>query len=360
MGAVGTAAGDWRRLLLATMAKPGADADAMGDAARAAGLRYADPSEPGIKRIRRGRGFSYRDADGRPVRDPDTLTRIRSLAIPPAWRDVWICASPRGHLQAMGRDARERRQYRYHPTWTDTRGETKFGRSAAFARALPRLRRRVARDLRLSGLPRDKVLAAVVRLLDRTLMRVGNEEYARANQSYGLTTLRNRHAHLDGRGGLKLSFRGKSGKRHEVGLRDRRLARVIRACQDLPGQRLFAYRDEEGAERPIDSDDVNEYLRRSMGDDFSAKDFRTWAATVLAARELGRQQDLPDAVRTVAQELGNTPAVCRASYIHPAVIEAADAPGGVRPSRSGRTMAGLNSDERAVLALLTRRHRRAA
>jgi DNA topoisomerase-1 len=326
----------------------------MVDAARAAGLRYADPSEPGIERVRRGRGFSYRDSAGRRVTDPATLARIRALAIPPAWRDVWICASARGHIQAMGRDARGRRQYRYHADWTKARDETKFERSIAFARALPRLRRRVAQDLRRPGIPREKVLAAVVRLLDRTLLRVGNERYARENSSFGLTTLRNRHARPDGRGGVRLSFRGKGGKQLEVGLNDRRLVRVIRACQDLPGQRLFAYRDGDGNERPIESHDVNEYIRAVTGDDFTAKDFRTWAGTVLAAQELRRSDDVPAVVRAVAEQLGNTPAVCRRSYINPVVL----APPGTRTNAHVAPVltrqAGLSSDERHVLALLHR------
>jgi DNA topoisomerase IB len=323
-------------------------------AAREAGLRYADPAEPGIERVRHGRGFTYRDSAGRRVTDETTLERIRALAIPPAWRDVWICASSRGHIQAMGRDARGRRQYRYHASWTKARDETKFERSIAFARALPRLRRRVARDLRRPGMPRDKVLAAVVRLLDRTLLRVGNERYARENSSFGLTTLRNRHARPDGRGGMRLSFRGKGGKQLEVSLSDRRLVRVIRKCQDLPGQRLFAYRDDDGDERPIESSDVNDYIRAATGDDFTAKDFRTWAATVLAAQELRRTDDVPAAVKAVAEQLGNTPAVCRRSYINPVVLTPVAgrdhphaAPVLTRPS-------GLNGDERRVLALLRR------
>jgi len=345
------------------MADEGRDdaaASDMADAARAAGLRYADPSEPGIKRVRRGRGFSYRDAAGRRVTDSATLTRIRALAIPPAWHDVWICASARGHIQAIGRDARGRTQYRYHADWTKARDETKFERSIAFARALPRLRRRVARDLRRPGMPRDKVLAAVVRLLDRTLLRVGNERYARENSSFGLTTLRNRHARPDGRGGILLSFRGKGGKRLKVGLNDRRLVRVIRACQDLPGQHLFEYRDDDGEERPIESSDVNGYIRDVTGDDFTAKDFRTWAATVLAAQELTRNDDVPAVVRAVAEQLGNTPAVCRRSYINPAVL----APRSQRqtaPATPTLTRpAGLSSDERRVLALLRRAHSDAA
>ena len=324
------------------------------EAAHDAGLSYADPAEPGIERVRRGKGFSYRDPAGRRITDLATLSRIRALAIPPAWNDVWICPSSRGHIQAMGRDARGRRQYRYHANWTKARDETKVERSIAFARALPRLRRRVARDLRRPGVPREKVIASVVRLLDQTLLRVGNERYARDNGSFGLTTLRNHHARPDGHGGLLLSFRGKGGKRLEVGLSDRRLVRVIRACQDLPGQRLLEYRDDDGGVRPVESDDVNDYIRDAMGDDFTAKDFRTWAATVLAAQELRHGDDVPAAVRTVAEQLGNTPAVCRRSYINPAVLtplngreHAHAAPVLTRP-------VGLNGGERRVLALLRR------
>jgi DNA topoisomerase-1 len=333
-------------------------------AARAAGLRYVDPADPGINRLKAGKGFRYADAAGRAVTDDEVLARIRSLVIPPAWTDVWISPSPRGHIQATGRDARGRKQYRYHPLWSQTRDETKYERTLAFARALPRLRRRVERDLRKPGLPREKVLAAVVRLLERTLVRVGNEEYARENRSFGVTTLRSRHATVSGQQ-LKLTFRGKSGKLHSVGLRDRRLAKVVRDCQELPGQHLFQYVDDEGETRRIGSDDVNEYLRDALGEDFSAKDFRTWAGTVLAARALrGLEGDpgptpLAAAVKEVAHALGNTPAVCRRCYIHPRVVEAyldgglGDAPqGAAAPAKRG-----LTADERAVVALLRRRRR---
>lgn len=339
-------------------------------AARAAGLRYVNDDESGLRRRRHGRGFSYRDADGRAVRAPQTLARIRALAIPPAWRDVWICADERGHIQATGRDVRGRKQYRYHLLWRELRDEAKYERTIAFAEALPRLRRRVARDLRRPGLPREKVLAAIVRLLEATLLRVGNEEYARANRSFGLTTLRDRHARIRG-SVFKLSFRGKGGRRHEVGLRDRRLARIVRECQELPGQRLFQYVDEEGLPQSVDSDDVNEYLRRAMGDGFSAKDFRTWAGTVLAARALrtateveaesrAAQKMLVQAVEEVARQLGNTPAVCRSCYIHPALIDAhlggtlLDRLSEPASGERARGAVGLRSEERAVLALLRR------
>lgn len=342
-------------------------------AARAGGLRYVSDDEPGIGRIRRGSGFSYRDADGRPVRDDATLRRIKALAIPPAWRDVWISPSVRGHIQATGRDARARKQYRYHALWRQTRDEAKFGRTLAFGRALPRLRRRVARDLAAPGLTREKVLALVVRLLEATLLRVGNEEYARTNRSFGLTTLRNRHADVRGET-VSLSFRGKSGRAVEVGLRDRRVARVVRRLQELPGQRLFQYRTDDGTVAAIDSTDVNDYLRETMGTDFSAKDFRTWAGTVLAAKALldeiddaadadgagGAKASPPErrvvrAIEQVAETLGNTPQVCRSCYVHPQIVDAyLDGSLGRAVSPSKR---GLRAEERLVLAVLGRRTR---
>ena len=342
-------------------------------AARAGGLRYVSDIEPGISRIRRGSGFSYRDADGKPVRDDATLRRIKALAIPPAWQDVWISPSVRGHIQATGRDTRARKQYRYHALWRQTRDEAKFGRALAFGRALPRLRRRVTRDLAAPGLARDKVLALVVRLLEATLLRVGNEEYARTNRSFGLTTLRNRHADVRGET-VRLSFRGKSGKSVEVGLRDGRVARVVRRLQELPGQRLFQYRTDDDTVAAIDSGDVNDYLRETMGTDFSAKDFRTWAGTVLAAKALldevggaadadgaeGAEKSTPErrvvrAIEQVAQTLGNTPAVCRNCYVHPQIVDAyLDGSLGRAVSPSKR---GLRAEERLVLAVLGRRAR---
>lgn len=313
----------------ATQTPPDAAADPR-QVAREAGLRYSTDTRPGITRRRAGRGYSYRDADGRPVRDPDVLARIRSLAIPPAWTQVWICPSADGHLQATGRDARGRKQYRYHARWHDRRGADKFERMIEFAEALPRIRARCDADLARPGLPRDKVLAAVVRLLELTLIRVGNDEYARLNRSFGLTTLRDRHAVIDG-ARVRFRFRGKAGRTHEVGLRDRRLARVIRRCQELPGQELFQYVDGDGQVRDVTSDDVNGYLRASAGP-FTAKDFRTWAGTVLAYRALralqpadgaaGGRRAVVEAVRQTAERLGNTPAVARGSYVHPAVLEA--------------------------------------
>lgn len=300
-------------------------------AAEAAGLCYGDDREPGYRRIRHGKDFRYEDAGGRPVRDPDELARIRSLVIPPAWTDVWICPLECGHIQATGRDQKGRKQYRYHPRWREVRDADKYSRVAAFGRRLPRLRRRVEEDLARRGLPREKVLAAVVRLLEITLIRVGNDEYAKTNKSFGLTTLRKRHLTLKGTGAI-FEFRGKSGKMHRTGFRDQRLARVIKACQDLRGQRLFQYRDESGELRPVESSDVNDYIRAAMGEDFSAKDFRTWAGTVSAARalclleapqsEAAAKRCVATCVKAVSGLLGNTPAVCRAAYIHPAVLAA--------------------------------------
>jgi DNA topoisomerase-1 len=298
--------------------------------ARAAGLRYVSDETPGITRQRRGTVFRYRRPDGSPVRDRRTLGRIRTLAIPPAWREVWICARNDGHLQATGRDARRRKQYRYHRRWREARDETKYGRLIPFARALPRIRRRVRRDLALPGLPREKVLAALVRLLETTRIRVGNEEYARENESFGLTTLRERQVQVRG-GKLKFRFRGKSGVEHAIELNDRRLAAIVRRMQDLPGEELFCYVNDAGETRRIESSDVNAYIRQAAGDDFTSKDFRTWAGTVLAARALralapfssqteGRR-NIAQAIETVAKELGNTKAVCRKCYVHPALLE---------------------------------------
>ena len=301
------------------------------DAAAAAHLRYVIDSEPGIRRLRKGKGFTYRDPDGQRVRDEATLARITALAIPPAWTDVWICASSRGHMQATGRDAKGRKQYRYHPRWRTVRDASKYGRMIAFGEALPLIHKRSAEHLRLDGLPREKVLAAVVQLLEATLIRVGNDEYARNNHSFGLTTLRDRHVDIE-HGQLRFEFRGKSGKRHIVDLRDRRLARVVKQCRDIPGQELFQYVDDDGQRHAIESAHVNEYLREISGQDFTAKDFRTWAGTVLAARalaELGAAENdavakhnVVTAVEAVSKRLGNTAAICRKCYIHPVVLDA--------------------------------------
>lgn len=296
-----------------------------------AGLRYVNDDDPGLTRVRAGAGFSYRDADGAPIRDEATLARIRGLVIPPAWTHVWICPSPRGHIQATGRDQKGRKQYRYHPDFRENREGAKYERMIAFGRALPRLRTRVEADLARRGLSRDKVLAAVVRVMELTLIRVGNEAYAKENKSFGLTTLRDRHARITSTGAM-FEFRGKSGKVHRTGVRDRRLARIVKACQDIPGQRLFQYLDDDGQRRPVESADVNAYVREAMGEDFSAKDFRTWAGTLAAARGLVQRakcasateakRNVQTCVKAVAGLLGNTASVCRAAYIHPLVLEA--------------------------------------
>ncbi len=294
-------------------------------------LAYVNDQEQGIRRLPHGKGFAYVDEDGRPVKDEATLARIRALAIPPAWTSVWICPDPNGHIQAVGRDQKGRKQYRYHPDWRADRDARKYDRMAAFGRALPRLRRRVAADLARRGLPREKVLAAVVSLLERTLIRVGNDEYAKSNKSFGLTTLQKRHLKLAG-GGAVFEFKGKSGKMHRTGFRDRRLARIVAACQELRGQRLFQYVDEDGQRRAVESSDVNDYIRAACGDDFSAKDFRTWYGSLAALEALSlsprpatqaeAKRTLNTCVKAVAGLLGNTPAVCRAAYIHPKVLEA--------------------------------------
>jgi DNA topoisomerase-1 len=308
------------------------DVAEMPAVAQAAGLTYVDDHDPGI--TRRGKSlptFEYRHADGKPVKDQATLERIRKLAIPPAWTAVWICPDASGHIQATGRDQKGRKQYRYHDEWRQVRDGHKYERMIAFGKALPKLRRRVQEDLARRGLPREKVLAGVVALLEMTLIRVGNDEYARQNKSYGLTTLQKRHVRMAG-GKAVFQFRGKSGKEHKTGFSDRRLLRLIRACQDLPGQRLFKYVDEDGQPQAVTSNDVNAYLHEAMGEDFSAKDFRTWAGTLAAAQALTLQgpadsaaaakQTISLCVKAVAGLLGNTPAVCRSSYIHPGVIEA--------------------------------------
>lgn len=299
--------------------------------ARLAGLRYFLDDRPGITRRSSRGGFRYFTPKGAPVRDEAVLKRIRSLAIPPAWTAVWICPRDDGHLQATGRDARDRKQYRYHPRWREARDETKFTRMAAFAQALPRIRRRVSQDLARPGLPREKVLATIVRLLETTFMRVGNEEYARENESYGLTTLRTRQVRVHGER-LRFRFRGKAGVEHHIELRERRLADIVRRIQDLPGQELFQYLDEAGDTRAIESEDVNAYLKEIAGEAFTSKDFRTWAGTALASRALAQarpcsslaeaRRNVVLAIESVARQLGNTRAVCKKCYIHPKVLDA--------------------------------------
>ena len=299
-------------------------------AARAAGLTYATDQKPGITRRRAGKGWRYFAPDGTPITDQKQIERFNQIGIPPAYTDVWINPSPRGHLQATGRDAQGRKQYRYHPRWREVRDETKYERMLAFGQKLPAIRDRVDQDLRLPGLPREKVLATVVKLLETTLIRVGNEEYARTNESYGLTTMHNEHVEVSG-ATLRFAFRGKSGKEHHIDLRDRRLAGIVKRSQELPGQQLFQYYDDDGVAHAIDSGDVNEYLRSISGEEFTAKDFRTWAGTVLAAQALQElaevdseaqaKQNIVAAIEQVASRLGNTRAVCRKCYIHPEVLD---------------------------------------
>lgn len=337
--------------------------------AKVAGLHYVnDERTPGIRRLGAARRFRYITPNGRPVKDPAQLQRIKALAIPPAWTDVWICPNADGHLQATGRDARGRKQYRYHPRWREVRDEVKYGRLIAFAQTLPRIRARVEADVRRRGLPREKVLAAVVQLLEKTLIRVGNEEYVRQNGSIGLTTMRDRHAKVH-RNGVRFAFRGKSGIQHAVDLRDARLARIVKACRDLPGYELFQYIDDDGRRQVIDSADVNEYLRQISGEDFTAKDFRTWAGTVLAAKALAElaafntsreaKRKIASAVEQVASRLGNTKTVCRKCYIHPAILDAYMDGATIetvmaRASRLARQSAVLALEELAVVGLIER------
>jgi DNA topoisomerase I len=299
-------------------------------AAKHAKLRHMDDTVPGITRHKARNGFDYRLPGGALVRDIDTLKRIRSLAIPPAWSGVWICVDPSGHLQATGRDARRRKQYRYHPRWREVRDEAKYSKLLIFSRVLPKLRARVEEDLNRPGLPRERVLAAIVRLMDMTLFRIGNNEYAKENKSFGLTTLRDRHVAIEG-SRIHISFRGKHGKHHETDINDRRLARIIKNCRDLPGYELFQYLDDNGDRHTVGSAEVNDYLREITGEEITAKDFRTWAGTKLAAEalqefeifdtEAERKKAVLRAIEKVAKHLGNTPAICRSCYIHPAVLD---------------------------------------
>ena len=300
------------------------------DSAEAAGLRYVSDTQPGIRRRKAGKGFVYLGTDGRIIQDDKELQRIRSLAIPPAYTDVWICPSPNGHIQATGRDARRRKQYRYHPKWRAVRDETKFERMLAFSEVLPRIRSAVERDLQRPGLPREKVLATVVRLLESTGIRVGNDEYAKSNRSFGLTTLKDHHVEISG-SNVTFEFRGKSGKTHRCSLSDRRLARIVQRCQALPGEDLFQYVDDEGVRQTIGSGDVNDYIREVAGEEFTAKDFRTWAGTILAVAALSdvggfstqrqAKSNVLRAIDQVAEQLNNTRAVCRKYYVHPAVFD---------------------------------------
>jgi DNA topoisomerase I len=332
------------------------------------------PKDP-VEAARKGKGFAYVDPVGKVVRNKETLARIRSLVIPPAWTDVWVCPLAQGHLQATGRDAKGRKQHRYHPRWREVRDETKYGRMIAFGQALATIRKRVEKDLALPGLPREKVLATVVRLLETTLIRVGNEDYARQNGSFGLTTMRDKHAEFQG-GAVRFEFRGKSGVWHAVEVQDRRLAKIVKQCQDVPGQELFQYVDDAGQRCTIDSADVNAYLREVSGADFTAKDFRTWYGTVLAAQALREfeafdsqaeaKRNLVRAIEAVAKKLGNTKAVCRKCYVHPAVFDAyldgtlADTLRQRVEKKLARGLHALPPEEAAVLMLLQQRLKQAA
>lgn len=321
-------------------------------------LNYVHDGMPGWRRVRRGRGFSYQAADGSCIQDAQQLARIRALAIPPAYTAVWICPDPDGHLQATGRDARGRKQYRYHADWQQQRKQANFDRLQEFGRHLPAIRRAVARDLRKRAPGFDAVVAAIVRLLDLTALRIGSDEYCAHNGSYGLSTLRNRHAKAQG-GQLLFCFKGKSGVMQQVGIQDRTVARVVRRCQELPGQRLFQFVDGDGELHHLRSDHVNDYLRSVCGADFTAKDFRTWhaSASAMALAMQGRQDgSTPDAVqvvRQVAAQLGNTSAVCRKFYIHPQVLQCCELPDGTLPARQGRPLAGLSPAESALMRLLS-------
>jgi DNA topoisomerase-1 len=338
--------------------------------AQQARLRYVTDAQPGIRRRRTGKGFVYLGPDGKRIRDRNQLHRFRSLVIPPAWEDVWICAIPNAHLQVTGRDAKGRKQYRYHPRWRKMRDETKYGRMVDFGQYLPLIRKRTDEDMRLPGLPRRKVLATIVRLLEVTLIRVGNEEYARSNQSFGLTTMRVQHVDVSG-STVRFEFRGKGKKRHSVALNDGRLARIVQRCQDIPGYELFQYLDEEGRRQSIDSSDVNEYVKEITQQDFTAKDFRTWAGTVLAALALQEfeafasytqaKRNIVAAIKTVAERLGNTPSICRKCYVHPAVIDSYLEGTMLRSLRRRAEqkikdeLGGLRPEEAAVMGLLKQR-----
>ena len=334
------------------------------ESAKAASLQHVNDNAPGITRHAAGQEFLYRRPNGTVVKDPGTLRRIKALVIPPAWTDVWICSNAEGHLQATGRDARGRKQYRYHLHWSRVRDETKYGRAALFAQSLPSIRKHVDADLRKHGLSRERVLATIVRLLERTYIRVGNSEYAKTNKSYGLTTLQDRHAQIAGATVL-FRFRGKSGKSHEVKLTDKKLAQLVKRCRDVPGQDLFQYLDEAGVRHPVRSNDVNEYLRSIADSEFTAKDFRTWAGTLLAAVALLEAHDADTrftkattihAVQAVAQRLGNTPAVCKKCYIHPAILKAFDDQALLqrllKESAKKTKVAGLTREESALLRFL--------
>lgn len=341
------------------------------EAAAEAGLRYVSDEKPGITRRKSGAGFAYRMPNGAPVRDKAALERIRSLAVPPAYRDVWICPHANGHIQATGRDDKGRKQYRYHPRWREVRDAAKFDHMMEFAAALPGIRARVAADMRKQGLPRERVLATIVHLLETTLIRVGNDDYVKQNGSFGLTTLRNRHVKVEG-DELRFAFKGKSGKSWRLGLQDRRVARIVRQSQELPGQELFQYVDADGQPRDVSSDDVNEYLREIAGAEVTAKDFRTWAGTVLAALALqecerftnqaGAKRNIRAAIESVAARLGNTPTICRKCYVHPEILDCYLNEALIleieAEAKAESDSGALRPDEQAVLALLRQRLKR--
>ncbi|MBV9867212.1 MAG: DNA topoisomerase IB [Abitibacteriaceae bacterium] len=340
------------------------------ESAKAAGLRYVSDDGLGIQRKKAGKSFTYLDVKGKTIHDPEELKRIRALAIPPAWTNVWICPSPRGHIQATGRDEKGRKQYRYHERWREVRDETKYTRMLAFGQALPKIRERARQDLASPKLTKEKVLATVVQLLEKTLIRVGNEEYTKANRSYGLTTMRNRHVDVEG-SHIKFQFKGKSGVRHSIDLNDRRLARVLERLQDLPGQEIFQYVDDAGEIHSIESADVNNYLHEITGEHFTAKDFRTWAGTVLASlalqefekfdSETQAKKNVVQAIETVSERLGNTPSVCRKCYVHPAVLDSymdgsmIETLQQITQQELMETLHDLQPEEAAVMGLLQQR-----
>jgi DNA topoisomerase-1 len=339
-------------------------------AAQVAGLRYVSDTTPGIRRKRAGKNFSFIGTDGQSIHDEEQLHRIKALAIPPAWTHVWICPDPNGHIQATGRDAKGRKQYRYHTRWREVRDETKYSRMIAFGQTLPKIRERIEHDIAQPGLSREKVLATVIRLLETTLIRVGNEEYAKTNKSFGLTTMRDRHVDISG-STVRFQFRGKSGKTHTISVSDRRLAKIVRRCRDIPGYDLFQYINEQGQRQDVKSEDVNAYLREITGEDFTAKDFRTWAGTVLASLALQEfeafdsqtqaKKNIVRAIETVSERLGNTPSICRKCYVHPTVIDSY-LEGTLLEALQGRieqeikeSLHNLRPEEAAVLALLQQR-----
>jgi DNA topoisomerase I len=345
---------------VSNMTKNGSTEEAK-ESAQSAGLIYVSRERPGIARRRAGKGFQYLNPNGKRVRKQETILRIQQLVIPPAWSDVWICSSSRGHIQAVGKDARGRTQYRYHAKWREVRDESKYGKMVAFGKALPKIRSRVRRHLRLPELPREKVLATIIKLLEITLIRVGNEEYAKSNKSFGLTTIHNNHVNVNG-SKVRFQFKGKSSVQHTIDIQDKRLAKVIRTCQELPEQELFEYVDPDGSRHDITSSDVNGYLQEITGEDFTAKDFRNWAGTILAAvalqefeafkSEAQAKRNIVAAIEAVAKKLGNTKAVCRKCYIHPVILEVYMQGSLAKALKQATARSALRLEENAVLQLL--------